>query len=102
MASGDLTQLETMLLTQAAALQAMFVDLALRGRAQNNREWLQTHTALALKCAAGSRQAIVALADRRIVGIGIILMFVFVLVCIVAGLGLGAGVAAFRLMAGGW
>ena len=33
-AAGDLTQLESMLLTQAVALQAMFSDLARRGRDQ--------------------------------------------------------------------
>ena len=64
-AGGDLTQLETMLLTQATALQAMFVDLAYRAKAQDSREWLQLHSTLALKCAAGSRQAIVALAELR-------------------------------------
>lgn len=64
-ASGDLTQLETMLLSQATALQAMFVDLAGKARVQTNREWMQLHSTLALKCAAGSRQAIVALAELR-------------------------------------
>jgi len=64
-AGGDLTQLETMLLAQATALQAMFIDLASRARSQTNREWLQLHSTLALKCAAGSRQAIVALAELR-------------------------------------
>ena len=64
-AGGDLTQLETMLLAQATALQAMFVDLAYRAKAQDSREWLQLHSTLALKCAAGSRQAIVALAELR-------------------------------------
>jgi len=64
-AGGDLTQLETMLLAQATALQAMFVSLAGKARHQTNREWLQLHSTLALKCAAGSRQAIVALAELR-------------------------------------
>ena len=63
--SGDLTQLEAMLLAQATALQAMFIDLASKARGQTNREWMQLHSTLALKCAAGSRQAIVALAELR-------------------------------------
>ncbi|ACB35735.1 conserved hypothetical protein [Leptothrix cholodnii SP-6] len=64
-AAGDLTQLEQMLLTQAAALQAMFIDLAVRAKKQNQFDGIQTMTGLALKCAAGSRQAITALAELR-------------------------------------
>lgn len=43
----------------------MFVDLAQKARHQTNREWLQLHSTLAPKCAAGSRQAIIALAELR-------------------------------------
>ena len=64
-AGGDLSQLETMLLSQATALQAMFIDLAYRAKEQTTRDCLQTVTGLALKCASGSRQAIVALAELR-------------------------------------
>lgn len=64
-AAGDLTQLEQMLLTQAAALQAMFIDLAVRAKKQNQFDGIQTMTGLALKCAASSRQAITALAELR-------------------------------------
>jgi len=64
-AAGDLTQLESMLLTQAVALQSMFSDLALRGRDQPHIEWQRMLMSLALKCASGSRQAIVALAELR-------------------------------------
>lgn len=64
-ADGDLTTLERMLLQQAATLQAMFVELAFRSRTQTSRENLQTVTSLALKAAAGSRQAITALAELR-------------------------------------
>jgi hypothetical protein len=64
-AAGDLTQLETLLLTQASALQAMFIDLACRAKNQNQFNGIQTMTSLALKAAAGSRQAIVALAELR-------------------------------------
>jgi len=64
-AAGDLTQLESMLLTQAVALQAMFSDLARRGRDQPHIEWQRMLMSLSLKCAAGSRQATVALAELR-------------------------------------
>jgi hypothetical protein len=63
--SGDLSQLEKLLLSQAIALQAMFVDLASKAREQTTRDNLQAVTSLALKSAAGSRQAITALADLR-------------------------------------
>ena len=63
--AGDLSQLERMLLSQATALQAMFVDLACRGKQQTSRDALQVYTTLALKCATGSRQAITALAELR-------------------------------------
>ena len=54
-----------MLLTQATALQAMFVDLAVRARKQDRFEGIQIMTTLALKCAAQSRQAVTALAELR-------------------------------------
>ena len=63
--SGDLSQLEAMLLTQATALQAMFVDLATRAKRQDRFDGIQTMTTLALKCAAQSRQAVTALAELR-------------------------------------
>ena len=63
--AGDLGQLERMLLSQATALQAMFVDLACRGKQQKDLDSLQVHTALALKCATASRQAITALVELR-------------------------------------
>jgi hypothetical protein len=62
---GDLSALEGMLLSQATALQAMFFDLALRAKNQDRFEGIQTLTNLALKAAAGSRQAIVALGELR-------------------------------------
>ncbi len=62
---GDLSSLEGMLLSQATALQAMFFDLALRAKNQERFEGIQTMTNLALKAAAGSRQAITALAELR-------------------------------------
>ena len=62
---GDFSSLEAMLLTQATALQAMFVDLALRGKRLDRIDSIHTVTTLALKCAAQSRQAITALAELR-------------------------------------
>lgn len=62
---GDISQLEAMLLSQATALQAMFTSLALRARQQDRFDGIQTLTTLALKAAAGSRQAITALAELR-------------------------------------
>ena len=63
--SGDLSSLEHMLLTQATALQAMFVDLALRAKQQDRYNGIQIMTTLALKCAAQSRQAVMALTELR-------------------------------------
>ena len=62
---GDFSSLEYMLLTQATALQAMFVDLATRAKLQDRFDGIQTMTTLALKCAAQSRQAVTALAELR-------------------------------------
>ena len=62
---GDFSSLEHMLLTQATALQAMFVDLATRAKRQDRFDGIQTMTTLALKCAAQSRQAVTALAELR-------------------------------------
>ena len=64
-AADDFSDLERMLLSQATALQAMFTDLALRSRQVDMAAHMQMMTALALKCATGSRQAITALAELR-------------------------------------
>jgi hypothetical protein len=64
-AADDFSDLERMLLSQATALQAMFTDLALRSRRMDLAAHVQMTTALALKCATGSRQAITALAELR-------------------------------------
>lgn len=64
-AAGDLSVLEKMLLSQSVTLQAMFADLAFKAQQQTHRDNLQVMTSLALKAAAGSRQAIVALAELR-------------------------------------
>jgi len=64
-ARGDLTQLEAMLLSQASALQAMFVDLACRAKDASRLPDQHLYTTLALKCAGQSRQAITALAELK-------------------------------------
>jgi hypothetical protein len=64
--AGDLSHLEGLLLAQATALQAMFVDLATRAKNQTSFEGIQTMTTLAIKCASQSRQAITALADIKL------------------------------------
>lgn len=63
---GDLSSLEFMLLAQAQALQAMFIDLASVAKRQERTDNIQTMTTLALKCAAQSRQAVTALAELRV------------------------------------
>ena len=63
--AGDLSCLERMLLSQAVTLQSMFTDLALQASGRSDPATTQTLTQLALKSAAGSRQAIAVLADMR-------------------------------------
>jgi hypothetical protein len=62
---GDLSQLESMLLQQAVAMQAMFVDLAARAKTATHLSTLNTLTQLALKSATGSRQSIAVLAEIK-------------------------------------
>lgn len=63
---GDRIQrAESMLLGQATALQTMFIDLALRAKAQKNREWLQTFTSLALRAQSNCTQTLRVLAELR-------------------------------------
>lgn len=63
---GDrIHQAEAMLLNQAAALQAMFIDLASRAKAQNNREWIQTMTGLALRAQTNCTQTLKTLGELR-------------------------------------
>lgn len=58
-------QAEAMLLNQAVALQAMFVDLANRAKSQTNREWLQTMTGLALRAQTNCTQTLKTLGELR-------------------------------------
>ncbi len=64
--AGDMSPIEELLLAQSAALTAMFVDLANRARKQSQPTSAQAMTALALKAAAGARQALVAAAELRV------------------------------------
>lgn len=58
-------QAEAMLLNQAVALQAMFVDLANRAKLQNNREFIQTLTGLALRAQTNCTQTLKTLGELR-------------------------------------
>lgn len=63
--SGDLSELENMLIGQATALQAMFVNLARRAQAQQYQKNLEAFLGLALKAQAQSRATIQAVVDLK-------------------------------------
>jgi len=63
--TGDLTDLENMLIGQANALQTMFVSLARRAQAQEYQKHLEGFLSLALKCQAQSRATIQAVVDLK-------------------------------------
>lgn len=62
---GDMGQVESMLINQAVALQAMFVDLALRAKTAQSLQAVQCLTQLALRSQAGSRNTLQALAEVK-------------------------------------
>jgi hypothetical protein len=62
---GDLCHLESMLVAQATALQAMFTSLARRAQMQEYVRNLETFLTLALKAQAQSRATIQALAELK-------------------------------------
>lgn len=62
---GDMTQVESMLINQAVALQTMFVDLALRAKTAQSLQAVQCLTQLALRSQAGSRNTLLALAEVK-------------------------------------
>jgi hypothetical protein len=62
---GDLDEVQSMLMSQAIALQAMFTDLACRAARQDSFSNTQILTQLALKAQAGSRATLQALADLK-------------------------------------
>lgn len=64
-AEGDLRGPEAMLVGQVSALQAMFVDLAMRAKREDHLDDIEKLTNLALKAASGVRQAISALGDLK-------------------------------------
>lgn len=62
---GDLSYLEAMLVSQAVALQTMFVTLAQRAEAQTVRENISAILGLALKAQGQSRATIQALVELK-------------------------------------
>lgn len=63
--SGDMTQVESMLIGQAVALQSMFTDLALMARRAKSMQEIQCLTQLALRSQAGSRSTLQTLSDVK-------------------------------------
>ncbi len=63
--SGDLAPLETMLVSQANALQAIFTGYAVKAQAQTNLRNMESMMNLALKAQAQSRATISALVDLK-------------------------------------
>jgi hypothetical protein len=62
---GDLSDIEAMLLSQATALQAIFVDLATRAQRQKQLPLMQAQLNLALKAQAQCRATLEALAEVK-------------------------------------
>jgi hypothetical protein len=63
--TGDLSQLEAMLVAQATALQTIFASYARRAQAQEYQRNLEAFMGLALKAQAQSRATIQALVDLK-------------------------------------
>ena len=64
-ADGDLADIEKMLVSQAIALQSMFVTLAQRAEAQKSRENIGLMATLAFKAQAQSRATLQTLIDLK-------------------------------------
>ncbi len=62
---GDLTGLEAMLLSQAAALQTIFTSLARRAQVQEYQQNFESFLGLALKAQAQSRATVSALVELK-------------------------------------
>lgn len=62
---GDTSQLETMQLHQAIALQSIFSELAVRARSHKDMSAVQTLTQLALRAQSNSRATIQTLAEVK-------------------------------------
>ena len=63
--AGDLKSIETMLVTQAKALQTIFTSLARRAHGQTQQKHYESFLGLALKAQAQSRATITALVDLK-------------------------------------
>ena len=63
--SGDLSDIEGMLVGQAVALQTMFTSLARRAQSQTYQRHLEAFMGLALRAQAGSRATLSALVDLK-------------------------------------
>ncbi|VTY35599.1 Uncharacterised protein [Xylophilus ampelinus] len=63
--AGDLGDIEEMLVSQAAALQTMFVNLARRAQAQQAQRNMEAFLGLALKAQSASRATLSALVDLK-------------------------------------
>jgi hypothetical protein len=63
--AGDMSRAECMLMNQAVALQSMFVDLALRAKAETSFSNMQVMTGLALKTQSACRATLQALGDLK-------------------------------------
>jgi hypothetical protein len=63
--SGDLTKVEEMLLSQAVALEMMFVSMARRAKAQEQLLQYETHMRFALKAQNQSRATLQALVQLK-------------------------------------
>jgi predicted RNA-binding Zn ribbon-like protein len=63
--TGDLKSVETMLVTQAKALQTIFTSLARKAHGQTHQKHYEAFLGLALKAQAQSRATITALVDLK-------------------------------------
>ena len=63
--SGDLSEMEAMLISQATALQTIFTSLARKAHSQTYQKHYEAFLGLALKAQAQSRATITALVDLR-------------------------------------
>ena len=63
--SGDLSEMEAMLISQATALQTIFTSLARKAHSQTYQKHYEAFLGLALKAQAQSRATITALVDLK-------------------------------------
>ena len=63
--TGDLKSIETMLVSQAKALQTIFTSLARKAHVQTHQKHYESFLGLALKAQAQSRATITALVDLK-------------------------------------